>query len=262
MTINEYVRIIWRRGWILALVAVLTAASAFVFSKLQTPIYKSTIYVLVQPARTDFGLTQSAKILLRSYVAWMDTDNRAKDVIEAMQLDTDRVAADVVDALQLDTLPQALRGNITIASDDSRFVIQVDAKNENGDLANDIAKKWAELFIQWRNEKNQEQRKEDRVDATILDEPRFVTDRPKTAINTVAGGVLGLLIGGVIVFILEYLESAVIRSATDVERQFNPSSAQFRQLKEREENARATTDERRATKVAVVRPLSFVIRHS
>ncbi|MEK7326622.1 MAG: Wzz/FepE/Etk N-terminal domain-containing protein [Chloroflexota bacterium] len=206
MTINEYLRILWRRGWILALVAVLTAASAFVFSKLQTPIYKSTIYVLVQPARTDFGLTQSAKILLRSYVAWMDTD---------------RVAADVVDALQLDTLPQALRGNITIASDDSRFVIQIDAKNENGDLANDVAKKWAEFFIQWRNEENQKQRKEDRVDAILLDEPRFVTDRPKTSINTVAGGVLGLLIGGVIVFILEYLESAVIRSATDIERQFN-----------------------------------------
>ncbi len=206
MTINEYLRILWRRGWILALVAVLAAASAFVFSKLQTPIYKSTIYVLVQPARTDFGLTQSAKILLRSYVAWMDTDNRAKDVI---------------DTLQLDTEPQSLRGNITIASDDSRFVIQIDAKNENGDLANDVAKKWAELFIQWRNEENQKQRKEDRVDAIILDEPRYVTDRPKTSINTIAGGVLGLLIGGVIVFILEYLESAVIRSAADIERQFS-----------------------------------------
>ena len=206
MTINEYLRILWRRGWILALVAVLTAASAFVFSKLQTPIYKSTIYVLVQPARTDFGLTQSAKILLRSYVAWMDTD---------------RVAADVIDTLQLDTEPQSLRGNITIASDDSRFVIQIDAKNENGDLANDVAKKWAELFIQWRNEENQKQRKEDRVDAILLDEPRYVTDRPKTAINTIAGGVLGLLIGGVIVFILEYLESAVIRSAADIERQFS-----------------------------------------
>jgi capsular polysaccharide biosynthesis protein len=206
MTINEYLRILWRRGWILALLAILTAASAFVFSKLQTPIYKSTIYVLVQPARTDFGLTQSAKILLRSYVAWMDTDNRAREVIEAKQLDME---------------PGTLRSNVTIASDDSRFVIQIDVKNENGDLANDVARQWAELFIQWRNEENQKQRKEDRVDAIILDEPRYVTDRPKTAINTVAGGVLGLLVGGVIVFILEYLESAVIRSATDVERQFS-----------------------------------------
>ena len=206
MPLTEYFRILLRRGWILVLMAVLTAAAAFVFSKLQTPVYQSTIYLLVQPARTDFGLTQSAKILLRSYVAWMDTDNRA---------------ADVIDAMQLDTVPEALRGNVTIASDDSRFVIQIDVKNENGDLANDIAKKWAELFVQWRNDENQKQRKEDRVDAVILDEPRYVLDRPKAGINTVAGGVLGLLLGSVIIFVLEYLDSAVIRAAADIERQFN-----------------------------------------
>lgn len=206
MTINDYIRILWRRGWILALLAVLTAAAALVFSKLQTPVYKSTIYMLVKPSRTDFGLTQSAKILLRSYVAWMDTDNRAAAVIDAKQLDLD---------------PQSLRGNVTIASDDSRFVIQVDVKNENGDLANDIARQWAELFIQWRNDENQKQRKEDRVEADILDNPTYTLDHPKIAINTLAGGILGLLLGGIVVFILEYLESAIIRSAADIERQFS-----------------------------------------
>jgi len=205
MPLDEYARILYRRGWILALAAILTALAAFVFSRLQTPIHKSTIYVLVQPARTDFGLTQSAKILLRSYVAWMDTDNRARDAI---------------DSLQMDKEPQALRGDVTIASDESRFVIQVDVKNENGDLANDIAQKYADLFVQWRNDENQKQRKEDRVDAVILDAPRYAQDSPKTAINTVAGAVLGLLLGGLIVFILEYLESSVIRSAADIERQF------------------------------------------
>ena len=206
MPLDEYARILYRRGWILALAAILTALAAFVFSRLQTPIYKSTINVLIQPARTDFGLTQSAKILLRSYVAWMDTDNRARDVI---------------DSLQMDKEPQALRGDVTIASDESRFVIQIDVKNENGDLANDIAQKYADLFVQWRNDENQKQRKEDRVDAVILDAPRYAQDSPKTAINTVAGAVLGLLLGGLIVFILEYLESSVIRSAADIERQFN-----------------------------------------
>lgn len=205
MPLTDYLRILLRRGWILALMAALTAAAAFVFSKVQTPVYQSTIRVLVQPARTDFGLTQSAKILLRSYVAWMDTD---------------RVAADVIEAMQLDIVPEALRGDVTIASDDSRFVIQIDVENEKGDLANDIARKWAELFIQWRNDENQKQRKEDRVDAIILDAPRYSLDRPKTGINTVAGAVLGILLGGVIVFALEYVESSVIRSSADVERQF------------------------------------------
>lgn len=206
MPLSDYARILYRRGWILALMAVLTALAAFVFSRLQTPIYKSTIYILVQPSRVDFGLTESAKTLLRSYVAWMDTDSRASDVINTLQLDKD---------------PQSLHGDVTIASDDSRFVIQLDVKNGNGDLANDVAQKWAELFVQYRNDENQKQRQEDRVNAIILDPPRYVQDSPKTAINTAAGAVLGVLLGGVIVFFLEYLEAAVIRSAGDVERQFN-----------------------------------------
>lgn len=205
MPLTEYFHILRRRGWILILMALLTAVAAFVFSRLQTPIYKSTIYILVQPARTDFGLTQSAKILLRSYVAWMDTDNRAGEVIEALQLDKE---------------PQALRGDVTIASDDSRFVIQVDAESESIDTASRVAQKWAELFVQWRDSENQKQRNEDRVYAVILDHPRVALDSPKTAINSVAGAVLGVLLGGVIVFVLEYLESSVIRSTADIERQF------------------------------------------
>ena len=203
MPLIEYLRLLRRRGWILLLAAIVTAASAFVFSKIQTPIYKSTIYVLVQPARTDFGLTQSAKILLRSYVAWLDTDSRA---------------AEVIDAIQLDRTPQDLRGDVEIASDDSRFVIQIDVEDEIGDQANDIAKKWAEIFVQWRQDQNQTQRREDRVDAFILDAPRYSLDRPNTKINVAAGAILGLLLGGVIVFALEWVESGVIRSASDIER--------------------------------------------
>lgn len=205
MPLSDYVRILYRRGWILILLALLTAAAAFVFSRLQTPIYKSTIYILVQPARTDFGLTQSAKLLLRSYVSWMDTDNRAREVIELLQLDKE---------------PSALRSDVTIASDDSRFVIQIDVENENGDLANDIAQKWADIFLQWRADENNKQRAEDRVDAIILDAPKFSRDRPNTTINMVAGAILGLLLGGVIIFVLESLESAIIRTPTDIERQF------------------------------------------
>jgi len=206
MPLTDYFRILWRRGWILLLLAVLTAAAAFVFSRLQTPVYKATVSVLVKPSRTDFGLTQSAKILLRSYVAWMDTDKRAHDVIEALQIDKE---------------PGSLRGDVTIASDDSRFVIQVDAESENQQLAGDVAQKWAELFVQWRDADNQTQRKEDRVEAEILDAPRLSLDRPKTTINTLAGAILGILLGGVIVFVIEYIESSVIRSAADIERQFS-----------------------------------------
>lgn len=203
MQLTEYVDILRRRGWVMLLLALVTAASALVFSRLQTPVYESSVFILVQPARTDFGLAQSAKLLLRSYVSWMKTQNNAREVI---------------DLLQMDTTPETLLGSVTIDSDDSRFIIQIDVKNENGDLANDIAQKWADVFVQWRGDENAKQRKEDRVDALILDAPRYVLDQPKTSVNVLAGGILGLLIGGAIVFWLEYLESGIVRSPQDVER--------------------------------------------
>lgn len=188
------------------LLAALSAVAAFGFSAIReqrAPVYKATIRLLVQPARTDFGQAQAARQLLRSYVAWMDSSYRAQDVI---------------DQLQLDMVPDALRSDVTIASDDSRLVIQIDVENANGDLANDIARTWAERFIEWRNEENQKVRREDRIDAVIIDDPRYVLDQPNTRINTLAGAILGFLIGLGIVFILEYLEAGIIRSAEDVDR--------------------------------------------
>ncbi len=206
MQLQAYARILWRRGWIMLLLAIIAAVAAFGFSTImleRAPVYKSTIKILVQPARTDWGQAQAAKILLRSYVEWMNSNYRA---------------AEVIDRLQLDMVPEQLRGDVVIASDDSRLVIQVDVENTNGDMANDIARTWAELFIQWRNDENQKVRREDRIDAQIIDDPRYVLDSPKRGINTIAGGIMGFLVGLAIVFVLEYVEAGIIRSPEDVDR--------------------------------------------
>ncbi len=203
MVIIEYFRVFWRRGWIVALSTALTASSALLFSVVQTPVYQSTVDVLVQPARTDFGLTQSAKLLLDSYVAFLDTETSA---------------AEVIDMLQLDTLPKTLRGDVRIAAEAQRFLIHIEVENENGDLANDVARHWAQLLVQWRNDENQKQRREDRVTAIVLDDPRYVLDHPRKGINTAAGAVLGLLIGAALVLVLEYLDAGIVRTHKDVER--------------------------------------------
>jgi capsular polysaccharide biosynthesis protein len=201
--LNDYIRIIRQKGWLIILLAVLTAAAAFGFSKLQTPVYESSLRLLVQPARTDFGQAQAAKQLLRGYVQWIRSSYRA---------------ASVIDELKLDKTPPQLLSDVEVASDDSSFVIQINVENSDPNLANDIARTWGNVFVQWRIDDNATQRKEDRVDVEFIDDPQAGLSSPKTMINTAAGAVFGALLGTILVFGLEWLESGVVRRSEDVER--------------------------------------------
>jgi capsular polysaccharide biosynthesis protein len=203
MELGEYLTIIRRRGWLILLLAVLTAAAAYGFSKIQTPIYESSLRMLVQPARTDFGQAQAAKQLLRGYVQWIRSSYRA---------------AKVIDELQLDMTPEQLLSDVEVASDDSSFVIQLNVENTDPNLANDIARTWGNTFIQWRIDDNATQRKEDRVDVEFIDDPLAGLDRPQTKINVAAGAIFGAMLGTIIVFVLEWFESGVVRRSEDVEK--------------------------------------------
>lgn len=206
MQLQNYLRILWRRGWIMVVLAVVTAAAAFGFSLIireRAPIYQSTARILVQPARTDLGQAQAAKQLLGPYEVWLNSTYRAQDVI---------------DNLQLDMTPGELLSDMRVTSDIDQLVLKLEIENPDGDVANDIAREWAQLFIQWRDEKNQEVQRQDRIDAELADDPVYAIERPKVAINTAAGGILGFLVGLAIVFVLEYIESGIVRSPEDVNR--------------------------------------------
>jgi len=203
MDLADYLSIVRRRGWLIILLAFLTAVAAFGFSKLQTPVYQSSLRMLVQPARTDFGQAQAAKQLLRGYVQWIRSSYRA---------------AKVIDELQLDMTPSQLLADVEVASDDSSFVVELNVENTDPNLANDIARTWGNTFIQWRIDDNATQRKEDRVDVEFIDEPQAGLESPKTKINAAAGAVFGALLGTIIIFVLEWIESGVVRRSEDVER--------------------------------------------
>ena len=202
MELSDYLRILRKRGWLILVLAALTAGAAFGFSKMQTPIYKSSVRLLIT-SRPDFGQTQAAKALLRDYAAWLNSSLRAQEVI---------------DDLQLDMTPPQLMGDVTVAAATSESIIQIEVENTDLSVAQDIALAWSQQLIEWRNEQNAGLRKEDRIEAELVDGPTGGLESPQTRINTAAGAVFGALLGVVVIFILEWIESGIVRRREDVER--------------------------------------------
>jgi len=200
--IQDYIYVLRRRGWIILLSIVVTAASALVFSRLQTPVYRASIEVSIQLARPDLSLTQSAKQLLRSYANVMLSEKRAAMVIQTLGLFMD---------------PRDLKGDVKIVADDSIMAIKIDVDNPDGEIANQIANTWAQLLVQWRDEQNARQDREDRVFAEIIDLASYRLLRPKLSVNVAAGAMLGLVLGTVLVLVLEWLEAGVIHDPKAVE---------------------------------------------
>ena len=203
MELTDYFRILRQRGWVIIVLMALTAAAAFGFSKMQTPVYQSNLRMLVQPSRTDFGQAQAAKTLLTSYEQWLYSSYRAQAVINN---------------LQLDMTPGELLSDVRVASDGNSFIISLSVDNTDPNLANDIARAWGNELIMWQNANNDKLNKEDRITIEFVDDPQAGLDRPDTMINTAAGAVFGLLLGVALIFLLEWLASGVIRRSEDVER--------------------------------------------
>jgi capsular polysaccharide biosynthesis protein len=205
--LSQYLHILRRRWWIILVAVVVTAASGFLFARLQTPEYQSTVEVIIQPARPDLGLTQSAKWLLRTYMTRADSNQWAQDVI---------------DALRLDMEAPILRSNARFSAEEDRMVIRIEIEDTDPQQANRIALQWAEQLRNWRDEQNQYQRKEDRVYAELRDDPTYAQAwPPRRSIVLAAGGILGLVIALVVIFFLEWAEAGVLRTPRDVEQWTN-----------------------------------------
>ncbi|MFN8376071.1 MAG: Wzz/FepE/Etk N-terminal domain-containing protein [Anaerolineae bacterium] len=203
MNLTEYGRILFRRGWIILLLLIIAAGSAYGFSRFITPTYRATQIVLVTPSRNDLGLTEAIIRLLNSYRSYLDSRE---------------IAADVINRLQLDMTPDQLKGDVVITVGQIDLSIHIDVDSEDPDLANRIAREWGQQLVEYRVQQNQTVRNEDRVDAMMPDQPRVDLLQPRPTLNAVAGAVLGLILGIIIVFVLEYLESSIVRNREDLER--------------------------------------------
>ncbi|HEY4722757.1 MAG TPA: Wzz/FepE/Etk N-terminal domain-containing protein, partial [Anaerolineae bacterium] len=107
MELKDYLRILRKRGWIILMVGIFTAAAAFGFSQLQTVEYKSSIQIFVTPERIDNGTLLATKQILRGFVAFINSTDFAQKVLNR---------------IHIDMLPKTLKSKVTIASKDEDYL--------------------------------------------------------------------------------------------------------------------------------------------
>ncbi len=203
MRLQDYWSIVRRRWWVLIVFAFATTAGSYLYCKLQTPQYQASVRLLVQPARADLGLTEATNRLLRQY---------------RLMLQTDKLARAVSERLQLDLSPAALQGKVVTAAVPEDYALLVQVTDSDAQRAGDIAFVLADEFEQEQAVRMSTQDPRDRVDVTMVNKPGpGAMIWPRTTTTVAAGGLVGLLLGVVLMFLWELLDNTM-KSADDVER--------------------------------------------
>lgn len=202
MSLLDYIGLLARRGLILLLLVILGAGGAYFLTRGQTPIYRSTQVMLMQPARPDLGISQASQALLNTYVVYLYSNPVAEQIIQEQNLG--------------DIAPEQLKGITRIGADPSRLTIQIEIDTTDGELANRIAYAWGQKLVAYRQQLNEDLPEEEHINAIPQDTAHYSLYRPRLAINAILGGLVGAICAAVMIFALEYRKNIVIHHRDDL----------------------------------------------
>lgn len=202
MRLSDYWRVLVRRWWIVVLAALVAAGAAYVYSKQQQPMYRSSAKLMLM-ARPDYGNTLAMQNIVRQYSQRAKSDQLVKPVIEEQRLDMS---------------PSQLKGKITTKGRAEDLTIQIDVSDADPAVAQNIARALALQFVEDQDVLMKTVDDLYRIDVRMYDDPTPGSlYKPRTKVNTFAGGALGLVFGLLAAFVLEYIDDT-IKGSDDVER--------------------------------------------
>jgi capsular polysaccharide biosynthesis protein len=203
MKIQDYLHVIRKRWWLIALVMLSAAGSAYVISKSQTRMYRSQAVVGVLFNRLDTGGNFFADKLLNSYVNLVYQPDKLQAI--SNQLGLDRSGTALMREVRLQPQP-----------DQMRIVIEADAIDPA--MSRNIANAVAHMLNARVVEVNRTLQGEDRAFLDLSQTAAIgVLAKPQTRINVLAGLLLGVVLGTLLAFVLEFLDDT-LKTAADVER--------------------------------------------
>lgn len=202
MQIRDYVSVLWKRWWVIGLAIFAAAATAYAVSKLQPQEFRVQSVYLAVANRVDNGLNITMRNTMNSYRELVLQPDALEQISQDLRLDVsgERLLQDV---------------RVQPRPDELKIVIEVDSRRAEQAVA--IADGVGRRLETEVNRINANLEGTDRINVTRIQSPRLVGISPNTRINVLAGAFLGLIIGVLLAYVLEYLDDT-LKSTGDVER--------------------------------------------
>ena len=204
MTAAEALEALRERWWVLVAAAAVAALAAYTYVHLPwvEPRWRSSV-LMQATGRLDYGNFLALEKELRPLAE------------QVLQLD---IMHDVDQSLHTDLAPEKMlehtRAEPVVDSDQ----VRIDVEDSDPNRAEQISLAIADVYTQQHNAAEQGKLREERVILSTLNRPNeAILIWPQTRIIVPAAGLLGLLVAGLVVLGLVYLDDT-IRSPADVQR--------------------------------------------
>lgn len=192
-----------RWWWVVALTVAVAMLGAYAISAAQQPVYRSMVRLLVTPARPDAGQTIAAQNLVQQY---------------GLLATSEPVARAIGTRLQLDLPPEAIQAKVRASGQKDELVIVVQVDDVSPTRARELAAALAAEMEQQQALRMATIDPRDRIELRVGSPPREGTPiAPNTGASVAAAGVLGLLAGCALAWLLAVLDDT-LKSPPDVER--------------------------------------------
>lgn len=202
MQLRDYLIVLQKRWWVIALSLVAAAVAAYGVSKLLPSTYRAQAVYLAFANQADNGLNIVLRNSMNSYRELVMQPDVLDQISQSIGLDIsgERWMRDVV---------------IQPRPDEQKIIIEVDAPSLDQSMA--MADAVGARIVAEVNRINATLEGTARINVDRIQRARLVAIQPNTRINVLAGAFLGLMIGIMLAYILEFLDDT-LKDSTDVER--------------------------------------------
>ncbi|SHK56844.1 YveK family protein [Tepidibacter formicigenes] len=203
--LRAYFDIIRKRIWILALITVISVlTSAVVSFFVLDPVYETSTTLMVNKAKNDES----------SIINYQDVILNQKLVLTYGEIVKSRTVLEkVIKGLNLNMKYEELKEKITVSPVKDTEIMNIKVQDTDAKKAKKIANKIPQVFTQ-------EVIRITKADSVqVIDYAKVPENpiKPKPMLNIIVAGVLGVMIGLFIIFLIEYLDNTV-KTPQDIEK--------------------------------------------